>query len=266
MRRIGPGSWDSAAEPNPAAVAASSSRDVAERASVSDPDQITPIREGRWSHCLKVDVEAALRACDDCVKDRVLAGTNLQVEIQQDCAAPQIGQSGVRSEPLEKFQAAALRRVDGRMHRLRPPFDEKWEQAIAVVFECEGLPVEDAANGTLARSRLRTDALDAFGFHVLRERFDVAGMLSPADDHGFFELAKIAGVVGRGLIRIGGDDLEIAVRAEREQRVARPGAGMDSAECGAHAGALFYELDASVEVGASDQNVIEQFGGGLGLR
>src|SRR5580693_4188850 len=152
------------------------------------------------------------------------------------------------------------------MDRIRAPFDKKREQAVAVIFECERLPIEDAAVGTLARSRCRPDELDSFGFQALRERFDVAGMLSPADDHGFFQRVKIAGIVGCGLCRIGGDDFEIAIRAEREQRVARAGAGMDSTERGAYSGSFLDELDASVEVGASDQNVIEQFGGGLLLR
>src|SRR5580704_5130527 len=112
---------------------------------------------GAGSGQLKGDVQAALWARDDRVKHRIFAGANLQVEIQQVCSAPQEGPSWVRGEPLETLQAAALRRVDGRMDRIRAPFDKKWEQAVAVIFECERLPIEDAAVGTLARSRFRPD-------------------------------------------------------------------------------------------------------------
>ena len=143
------------------------------------------------------------------------------------------------------------------------PFDEEWEQAVAVVFERERLPVEDAAVGTFARAGCGPTTSTPSTLEALSERFDVAGMLRPADDHRFFKRTEIALVVGCGLLRIGRDDFEIAIRAEREQRVARARAGMDSAERGANAGALFDKLDACVEVGASDQNMIEQFGSGL---
>ena len=152
------------------------------------------------------------------------------------------------------------------MHRAGTPFDKEWEQAVAVVFECECLPVEDAAVGAFSGTGFRAIDFNFFGFQALRECLDVAGMLRPADNHRFFEGTEITFVVGGGLLRIGRDDFEIVICAEREQRVARARAGMDSTERGANAGALFDKLDACVEVGASAQNVIEQFGNGLLLR
>ena len=37
----------------------------------------------------------------------------------------------------------------------------------------------------------------------------------------------------------------------------RAAAGMDTAECGAHAGVLFDEIDAALQVVAAEKNVIE---------
>jgi len=215
---------------------------------------------------LKRDVEAAFRAGHDRMEMRGAAGTELEVEIELARSVTEANEGGFRRDRLEKLQAASLRRVDGRMHGASSPLDEEWEQTAGIVFECERFPVEDSAVGTFARAGLRPDHLNAFAFEALCERFDVAWVRRPAYDHGFFELAKIAFVFRVGLLRIGRDDFEIAIFAEREQRVLRAGAGMDSTECCAHAGALFDERDAFFQVGATDQNVIEQFGSGLLLR
>src|ERR1700761_61497 len=163
---------------------------------------------------------------------------------------------------FKEFEAATLRGVDRWMHRAGTPFDEKWEHPAGVVLQRERFPVENAAVGAFSGTGVRAIDFNFFGFQALRECLDVAGMLRPADNHRFVEGTEIALVVGGGLLRVGCDDFEIAICAEREQRVARASAGMDSTERGTNAGALFDKLDAGVEVGATDQNVIEQFGNG----
>ena len=50
------------------------------------------------------------------------------------------------------------------------------------------------------------------------------------------------------LFRVRRDYLEIAALTEREQRVARAPARMNSAECGAHASMLLYGVYTAIEI------------------
>src|SRR6266852_4749621 len=66
--------------------------------------------------------------------------------------------------------------------------------------------------------------------------------------------------LGRILFGVGRHDFEIAALAEGEQGVARAAARMNTTKCGADAGGLFDEVDAAIEVGAAENEVIEQGG------
>ena len=85
-------------------------------------------------------------------------------------------------------------------------------------------------------------------------------MRSPADNCRLFRQAsQVAGVGTSGLLWIGCNDFEIAILAEREERVAGAGSGMNPTKGGADAGALFNEGDSGIEVARAQQDVVEQF-------
>src|SRR6266478_992800 len=59
---------------------------------------------------------------------------------------------------------------------------------------------------------------------------------------------------------IGSDDFQVAAFTERKQSVACAAAGVNSADSWAHAGGLFDEFDAAIEIAAAEKDVIEQSG------
>src|SRR6266849_3585962 len=66
------------------------------------------------------------------------------------------------------------------------------------------------------------------------------------------------------LRRVWRDDFEIFSFAEREKSVLGAAPGVHAAECCAHAGAAFHEVDAGLQILGAKKNVIEQ-GGNLVL-
>ena len=68
------------------------------------------------------------------------------------------------------------------------------------------------------------------------------------------------------MLGIGSDDFEVAAGveleagrlAERQKSVTRAASGMDAPESGANAGVFFDEVDASIEIVAAEQDVIER--------
>ena len=61
------------------------------------------------------------------------------------------------------------------------------------------------------------------------------------------------------LLGIGGDDFEIAAGAQGEQGVLSAAAGMDAAERGPDASALFDEVDAALQIVAAEKDVVEHW-------
>jgi hypothetical protein len=93
-------------------------------------------------------------------------------------------------------------------------------------------------------------------------------MSGPADKARFGQFEQAVVVWSSGLLRIGGDDFKVPTGvelhagrlAEREQSVACAASGMDAAECGWNTGALFDELDAAIEIVATEKEVIKHDG------
>ena len=60
-----------------------------------------------------------------------------------------------------------------------------------------------------------------------------------------------------GLLRVGRDDLEIMKMPEREERIARSSAGMNSAELGLNTSAALNQRNARIQIAATEKNVVE---------
>jgi hypothetical protein len=71
------------------------------------------------------------------------------------------------------------------------------------------------------------------------------------------------------LLWIWGNDFQIVFFTEREKSVSRPASGMDASERGPNASVFLNELDATIEIAATEQDVIENsrhFGGSPQVR
>src|SRR5216684_1379818 len=138
------------------------------------------------------------------------------------------------------------------------PFDEEGEEAVAVVGEIDGFPMEDAAVRAFPGAVGR--ALE--GDLILTQKFcgggDIRRMDGPADEARIFHFADLREVRDFLLRGIRRDDFQVTALAERKQGVARAAAGMDSADGWADAGVLLDELHAQIEVVAAENDVIEQ--------
>jgi hypothetical protein len=85
-------------------------------------------------------------------------------------------------------------------------------------------------------------------------------MGGPADETRLSEFFEHAGKFGRSvLLWIWRDDFEIAASAQRKKGVLRAAAWVNSAECGADAGMLFDEIDATLQIIAAKKDVIEHW-------
>src|SRR5713101_5582745 len=140
------------------------------------------------------------------------------------------------------------------------PFDEEGEDAVAVVGEIDGFPIEDAAIGTFSGTVIRALEGDLIVPQKFRGGGDVRGTNGPSDEARFLHFADLREVDNFLLPGIRRYDFKVTAPAERKQGVARAAAGMDSTDGGADAGVLLDELHAEIEVVAAENDVIEQGG------
>jgi hypothetical protein len=118
--------------------------------------------------------------------------------------------------------------------------------------------VEDSSIVAGARTGCWSFESDSCFAEFFGEGIEVAGVSGPADEPRLRKESQTESILCAGLVRIGRDDFEILTLAEREQRVARAAAGMDSADGGAHTGVVLDEGDAGVEIVAAKKNVVQQ--------
>src|SRR5712664_578422 len=202
--------------------------------------------------------KVALWSADEGVKTGLV--TALDGEVEADAFESHGEFLRIRAHDFKILQAATCGSILGGVDRIGAPFDEEREKAVAIVGEVDGFPGEDAAIRALSGAVLRARECDLIFAKKFCGGGDVGWMDGPADEAWLLHPEDLGEVKDRPLRRIRGDDFEIATFAQREERVARASAGMDSAECGADAGAFFDEVDAAVEIVAADDDVIEQCG------
>jgi len=82
------------------------------------------------------------------------------------------------------------------MNRVGAPFDEERKKAGLIIVEIEGLPLEEAAIGALARAGSRTIESEASAAKTARELMEIAGMSGPAYEARLVEFSE--GVKIRG--------------------------------------------------------------------
>src|SRR6266404_262711 len=124
------------------------------------------------------------------------------------------------------------------MDGVRAPFDEEGEDAVAVVGEIDGFPIEDTVIGTFSGAVIWALKGDLIVPQEFCGGGDVRRMDGPTDEARFFHLADLREVDDFLLRGIRRDDFQVAALAERKQGVARAATGMDSADGGADAGVL----------------------------
>src|SRR6267378_1358333 len=78
-------------------------------------------------------------------------------------------------------ELAPFRGVLGRMKRIGTPFDEEGEQAVFIVFEIEGFPLQEFAVRTLTRAGSRVVKRNVRLAQPRREFFEISGMRGPTD-------------------------------------------------------------------------------------
>ena len=160
-------------------------------------------------------------------------------------------------------ERATSRSIRRGMKRVGAPFYEEWEQAALVVLEGEGFPLKKFAVGALAGTGWRSIKRKVRLTEVRREFPEIAWMRSPTDEMGRGQLFEVLHLLlgerlNAVLLGVGRNDFEIAPLAEGKQRVACAASGMNAAKRGADTGVLCDRVDGTIEVAATEQNVIEQ--------
>src|SRR5215469_6059509 len=152
------------------------------------------------------------------------------------------------------------------MSSVGAPFNEKRQQAVMIIFQAERLPVKDFAIRALPRSGLRTFKFDSFVAQPGRKLIQIVAMCSPTDKARLFEFCDDRVLSHARLFRIGSDDFEVATRiqvsgaalTQRNKRVLRAAAWMDTAEHSRDSGALLDKGDAAIEITTAEKDVIKQ--------
>src|ERR1700721_2513088 len=144
------------------------------------------------------------------------------------------------------------------MGGVSPPFNEKGEKAVAVIGKVDRFPIEDVAVRALSGAVRRAGEFHFVFAKLLGEGGGGGGRDSPADEARIGHRADLRKVNDFRLRGIGRNDFQIAALTEREERVARATAGMDSTDGGQRATSVVNKFDAFIEVAASENNVIEQ--------
>src|SRR5260370_26269105 len=106
------------------------------------------------------------------------------------------------------------------MKGVRAQCDEKWEQAVAVVSEVDGFPMEDAAIGAFARAVIRSLEGDLIFAEPLGCRGDVAGMNGPADEARIGHLTNLRQADDVLLLGVRRHDFQVSALAARHKSVA----------------------------------------------
>src|SRR5260370_7095105 len=181
-------------------------------------------------------------------------------EVEADAFEGQREFVRIHAHDFEIRQAAALWSVLGRVDGVRAPFDEEGEKAVAVVGEVDGFPSEDAAVRALSGAVVGACEGDLVFAKLLGDGSDVRRMDGPAHEARIAHFPDLREMADLLLSRGRGDDFQVAAVSERAGCVARAAAGMDSANRGAHAGALFDQFAAAIEIVSAEKDVIEQCG------
>jgi hypothetical protein len=189
------------------------------------------------------------------LRDRVLRERGFEAE---ECDLFVEG-GRIGGEQLEAEELAAGRSVSGRVRRVGTPFNKKGKQTVCVVFQVQRFPMQDAAVGAFARTGSGSFSTDSCPSEVGCEHLHVSRMCGPSDETGFSEFFKFRIELRRGssLLRIGRDDFEVSASTEREKRVLRAAARVNSAEGSANTSVLFDESDAALKIVAAEKDVIE---------
>src|SRR5882762_3420879 len=119
------------------------------------------------------------RAANPSAQFGLLSPIDRHVEIQRGARLRQSHRVGIGDR--ESVERAALGCVDRWMHGIWVPFDEEGQDAVAVVGEVEGSPLEKTAVWAGARTVAWTVEGDAGGFELRGQRFKVSRMFGPVD-------------------------------------------------------------------------------------
>src|SRR6266851_2467752 len=202
--------------------------------------------------------EVALWAADERAKAGFVAALDGEVQAHPFHGCGEFVR--IIAHDFEIRQAALLGSVLGGVNRVGAPFDEEGQEAVAVVGEVDGFPGENAAVRAFSGAVVGAREGDFVFAKLLGDGSDVRRMDGPADEARIGHGAELRVVDDLALLRVRSDDFQVAALTERKQRVARPPAGMDSADGGAHAGVFLDKGDAAIEIVAAENDVIEQSG------
>ena len=128
-----------------------------------------------------------------------------------------------------------------------------------VVFEIQGLPLQQPTVGSFARARGRAIERDVCGAQTRGQLGYLAGMSGPADQARPCSFFQAVIVRSEGLLGIRRDDFEILSFTKREKRITGPAAWMNTAERRANSKLFFDESDTAVEIAAAEENMVEHF-------
>lgn len=90
-----------------------------------------------------------------------------------------------------------------------------------------------------------------------RERFNIIGVHGPREQVRLVHFTQLRVAHKRRLVRVGGDDFEVASRSKLKQRIARPAPRMHAAESGVKPRAFLDERDAMLEIVNSQEDVVK---------
>jgi len=204
------------------------------------------------------ELDVAFGAADEGVKAGFV--TALDGEVEADAFEGRGEFLGIGAHDFKIIQGAFCGCIPGRVDRVGAPFNEEGEEAVAVVGEVDRFPVEDAPIGTLSGAVVWAFEFDFVFLEQLRDDGDIRRMNGPPDEAWIGQGAELRVMDDLALRGIGSDDFQIATLTERKESISRAAAGVNAAEGGTHAGGLFDEFDAAVEIIAAEKDVIEQGG------
>src|SRR5579864_8271927 len=154
-------------------------------------------------------------------------------------------------------RGSILRGVNGAV----VPFNEERQNAVEVVFQCEGPPAQRLAVRADTRAIARIFYGDASGNGLLHQPGQVIGMRSPGDKPRLLKGAQtISHIIARSCARllwIGRDDFQVAALAQGKKGVAGTASRMYAAEDRMHPAALLHPVDTLVKIIGAEKDVVE---------
>ena len=163
----------------------------------------------------------------------------------------------IRRKRLDLDQPAAARRGLCRMLALSPVDEERHERAEAVVVEAETSPTEPVA---VRQSAPTSDEAAPFETSLDGPRaqcLEIGATGGPVIETFAAQQTHLALEAALRLLGVATEDLDIGLIAQRDQRVARPFTGMDSAIDRRRVHALRKEAAAFVEIGTIPDEMID---------